>query len=356
MEKKVTLKQIAELAEVSIGTVDRALNNRGRINTETKDKILKIADELHYKPNLLASSLSKKKRIHIGIVMASQPEEFCKYLIKGVEKAKNEVLDYGVTSEFIMTESLSGKVQLEALKKINLDDFDGFLLNAGSDELKNWINDTVAIGKTVMTFNSDIKTSNRICYVGEDPFRAGLLMGNLINEIAPDVGTIGLLLGFQDNYSHYQRCRGIKQAVTQVYPDTRFIELQYYDSSDIAEEKTRELLKIDPQIQVLFAASGTGVWGIGQAIESIEKEKRPKVFGYDVSKHVEILMKKDLCQAVIFQDPYWQGYYGMKILIDHFILKKKIKRKQYIIRSKLVLKNNICDYLRDKYENDVFLL
>ena len=53
MEKKVTLKQIAELAEVSIGTVDRALNNRGRINTETKDKILKIADELHYKPNLL---------------------------------------------------------------------------------------------------------------------------------------------------------------------------------------------------------------------------------------------------------------------------------------------------------------
>ena len=46
--KKVTLKQIAELADTSIGTVDRALNGRGRINEVTKQKILQIADELGY--------------------------------------------------------------------------------------------------------------------------------------------------------------------------------------------------------------------------------------------------------------------------------------------------------------------
>ena len=46
MKSRVTLKQIAELAGVSIGTVDRALNDRGRISTDTKEKILKIAKQL----------------------------------------------------------------------------------------------------------------------------------------------------------------------------------------------------------------------------------------------------------------------------------------------------------------------
>ena len=47
----VTLKQIAELAGVSRGTVDRALYNRGRVKPEVADRIRKIADDLGYQPN-----------------------------------------------------------------------------------------------------------------------------------------------------------------------------------------------------------------------------------------------------------------------------------------------------------------
>ena len=44
----VTLQQIAEAAGVSRGTVDRALNNRGRIRPEVEEKIKKIAQEMGY--------------------------------------------------------------------------------------------------------------------------------------------------------------------------------------------------------------------------------------------------------------------------------------------------------------------
>lgn len=57
---KVTLKMIADQAGVSIGTVDRALNNRGRILPETKAQIIEIANSLGYQPNRLASALRKK--------------------------------------------------------------------------------------------------------------------------------------------------------------------------------------------------------------------------------------------------------------------------------------------------------
>ena len=43
--KRITVKDLARISGVSIGTVDRALNGRGRINAETKEKILAAADE-----------------------------------------------------------------------------------------------------------------------------------------------------------------------------------------------------------------------------------------------------------------------------------------------------------------------
>lgn len=49
---RVTLNQIAEAAGVSRGTVDRALNHRGRINPEVAERILQIAKEMGYRRNL----------------------------------------------------------------------------------------------------------------------------------------------------------------------------------------------------------------------------------------------------------------------------------------------------------------
>lgn len=62
----VTIKQIAEIAGVSRGTVDRAINNRGRINSEVAKRILKIADELGYTPKHKKSQI-KKLKMNISI-------------------------------------------------------------------------------------------------------------------------------------------------------------------------------------------------------------------------------------------------------------------------------------------------
>ena len=55
-----TIKEIAALAGVSRGTVDRVLNDRGAVNPETAEKIRKIAKELDYKPCLLYTSPSPR--------------------------------------------------------------------------------------------------------------------------------------------------------------------------------------------------------------------------------------------------------------------------------------------------------
>ena len=57
----VTTNDIARICQVSRTTVIRALNNQGRISKETKDRIVKTAEELGYRPDLLARGLVKGK-------------------------------------------------------------------------------------------------------------------------------------------------------------------------------------------------------------------------------------------------------------------------------------------------------
>jgi LacI family transcriptional regulator len=65
----ITTKEIAKICEVSRTTVDRALKGRGRINPVTKAKILNVAREKGYRPDLLARSLITGKTMHIGVVV-----------------------------------------------------------------------------------------------------------------------------------------------------------------------------------------------------------------------------------------------------------------------------------------------
>jgi LacI family transcriptional regulator len=57
----VRIKDIAEKAKVSAGTVDRVLHNRGRVADEVKERVLRIARELNYEPNFHARALVSKR-------------------------------------------------------------------------------------------------------------------------------------------------------------------------------------------------------------------------------------------------------------------------------------------------------
>ena len=53
-----TIKDIADIAKVSRGTVDRVLNNRGRVKPEVEVRVRQVAESLGYKPNGAAKTFS----------------------------------------------------------------------------------------------------------------------------------------------------------------------------------------------------------------------------------------------------------------------------------------------------------
>ena len=62
-QRRATIKDIASLANVSIGTVDRVLHNRGEVNPDTRNRVMSFIEELGYTPNLIAKSLALKKAL-----------------------------------------------------------------------------------------------------------------------------------------------------------------------------------------------------------------------------------------------------------------------------------------------------
>ena len=69
---KVTIKEIAAICGLSIGTVDRAMHGRAGINPETRERVMTVARQLGYRPHLLARSLVTGSTMTIGVIVPNE--------------------------------------------------------------------------------------------------------------------------------------------------------------------------------------------------------------------------------------------------------------------------------------------
>lgn len=81
----ITTKDIAKACGVSRGTVDRALNDRPGINEKTKQKVLKTARKMGYRPHYIARSLVKGKTMSLGVVVFDLHNRFFAQLVDAIE-------------------------------------------------------------------------------------------------------------------------------------------------------------------------------------------------------------------------------------------------------------------------------
>ncbi|MBP6961906.1 MAG: LacI family DNA-binding transcriptional regulator, partial [Thermotogae bacterium] len=91
----ITMADVARKSGFSINTVSRALNNKPDISEETKDKILKIAQEIGFVKNRSASLLRSVETRIIGVIMADSSNPFYSEVLKGIEWASRKY-DYQI--------------------------------------------------------------------------------------------------------------------------------------------------------------------------------------------------------------------------------------------------------------------
>ncbi|WP_282935302.1 LacI family DNA-binding transcriptional regulator [Paenibacillus sp. RC67] len=82
-----SVKEVAELANVSVATVSRVLNNHPSVKKEYRQRVMKAIEELNYKPNILAKNLRKQSSSTIAMVMTTIANPFYAGIVRGAQEA-----------------------------------------------------------------------------------------------------------------------------------------------------------------------------------------------------------------------------------------------------------------------------
>lgn len=194
-----TIKEIAELAGVSRGTVDRVLNKRGGVNPTTEEKVLEIAKALNYKPNLAGTILAaQKKRLMLGVVLLGVGTPFYDDVLSGVRQKAAELESYNCTVVVKHTE-YDAIAQLQAIQELVAEGVNGIAITPYNDNrIRKEIHRLFSLGIPVVTLNTDIENTERLAYVGCNFYHSGETAAGLMHLI--------IRPGFCRHHFRIQRC------------------------------------------------------------------------------------------------------------------------------------------------------
>lgn len=133
--KKITIKDIAKLAGVSVSTVSRAINNDSEVSEKTKKKIEKIVSETNYHPSMLARGMVSKKTNMLAILVSDITNPYFNQLVAELD---SQLIDKGYTLSLFDTQTANGiqdkknrLTEVNIFKQIQENNFDAVLILGG---------------------------------------------------------------------------------------------------------------------------------------------------------------------------------------------------------------------------------
>ncbi|MDR2903371.1 MAG: LacI family DNA-binding transcriptional regulator [Clostridiales bacterium] len=339
----ITIKQIAEIAGVSRGTVDRAINNRGGVNKEVADKIMSIAEEMRYVPNVAGRALSlQNKYKKIVVIIHSVENEFFELIHHGLRKAKHEISNLGfrvVIKEFT---GFDVKNQLKLLDKARDDGADYIaVMPINAPEIADKLTEFIESGIEILTINNDIDVPNRLAYVGCDYRKSGQTAAGLFGLITGGRANVGIITGSRSIDGHNNRIRGFSEITRREFPGVHIVDtVENQDNDALSYDVVKALLAEHKEIDsLLFSAAGTK--GGIKAVCDLSLSGKIKIITFDMTPAVKAYIERDIVSATICQQPLEQGYNAIKVFYDYAIRNKKPNDPMLHTQIEIYLKYNI---------------
>jgi LacI family transcriptional regulator len=337
-----TIKEIAELAGVSVGTVDRALNNRGRISPEAKKRIESIAEKLKYRKNKVAKSLANRKlNLKIAVVLHIHSNEFFDEVLRGIERARGEIVDFGISMEVYHCKVFDPQDQLRLIDKAITDGANAVVIVPINhpDIIKRLhrLNEEHIPFVLLASVLENVKCFSAVrC----DYARSGWMAGGLLRTMS---GGACNALAFFPSFSmlgHRQRMESFRMYLEKHCPQINLeniIEL-LGDNFDAYRIVRKELLS-HPQVNYIIYNGVHAEAGI-KAVENSGRQIQSIFF--DLSPPAKQALIEGRISAAILQQPEQQGYRAIMVLFDYFTA-NVIPSELTIVESYILFKESIED-------------
>lgn len=341
-----TIKEIARLAEVSRGTVDRVLNNRGSVNAETERRIRELAKAMNYTPNRAGKSLAiRKKQLKLGFILFSSTavNPFFLDVVAGIDDRRKTFSEFGTSVDVRYATIHNPSLQVQLIDELLDSGIDGLALTPINHPLV-WERITQLIGKgfPVVTSNSDLPDCGRLAYVGSNYFKSGETAAGLLNQCTAGQPTnVGIIQGSPWVLCHSERVAGFEKQIRCCYPQVQIIGTEINEDDDLNSYiVTREMLSAHPEINALYLVAG-GVQGACRAVNDLRKEQRPRIISHDVTAATRSLLEDGTIAFSIAQQPFYQGSKPLDILFDYLVMNQKPEKEFYYTNIEIVVRENL---------------
>jgi len=341
----VTYKQIAEIVGVSRGTVDRALNDRGRIDQAVKERIQKVAKDLGFSPSHVGRALARAgKPVKIGIAVHLTKIPFFKEVIKGIRQAKVEIANLG--GELLVEElpAIDAAAQLKAVKSLIEQGIQGLAISPAQDDtLRDQLNEIhAARGLPIITFNTDISGLRRMCYVGLNNIQAGRTAAGLMHMLLRDEGGKTLIIsGHSNNPANSERVKGFVSEAADQFSGIEITGTEFNgDDSDLAYDIVASAIKKTPDLSAVYMVS-SGQAGASRALLDAKMAGRIRTIVYDVLPKTVEYIHKGVIDFIIDQNSFTQGNLPPRILFDHLFNGRPIERESFFTDISIRTKYNV---------------
>jgi LacI family transcriptional regulator len=348
--KKARIKDIAELAGVSIGTVDRVLHKRGEVAEKTREKVVQIIKDLDYSPNVIARALKSKKKFKV-VSLLPEPNEESAFWLKhpeGIMKAMNELDPFPIMLNQVTFDLLDEKdFQKKSDKVLSLSPDGVILAPIFKTQAITFCNRLTKKHIPFVFIDGFIEETEFLSYTGEDIFQSGRVAGQLIDMVTP-VNKDILIINIARNVRNVHHLNKRTQGFLSYFPLSgknrgELISISIIDPvpANISKE-LKKVLARNPNIGSIFV-TGSKSYKIADYLES-EGIKSMNLIGYDLLESNVKYLKSGIIKFLIGQRPDEQTYKGVKKLFD-FLSMDRIPDKMEYLPVDVVTSENVQFFL-----------
>lgn len=335
-DNKARIKDIAKLAGVSIGTVDRVLHNRGEVAEKTRLKVQRIVEETNYSPNLMARVLKSHKQYHL-VSLLPEPIENDSFWQKhpvGMLRAIDELNAFPLKLSQIKFDIQSEEDFQKKADEILGIGADGVILAPIFKTESITFCNKLTIKKIPYVFiDGFIEETDFLAYIGENIFQSGRVAGQLLDTVTQadkDILVVNIARNIKNVHHLSNRTQGFLTYLENSGSNKGkklTVNIPEPSSETISSEMYKALKK-NPGIGSVFV-TGSKSHLIAAYLEE-KKLRTINLVGYDLLESNVKFMKAGIIRFLLGQRPEEQSYKAVKKLFEFLSLNKIPEKIEYL--------------------------
>ena len=261
IKKKTTIKDIANVLNISPAAVSKALHDDSRISDKTKKAVKQVAKNLNYQPNHLASALRKGKSKLVGVIVPRTNSNFFSSVIQNIE----EVLNKEGYNIIITQSNESYKKECNNIDTLLFTQVDGIIASMANETVNlEYFEKVKSKGIPLILFDRGENDLN-VDYIGINDYNSShIIIEHLVNQGCKRIAHIG---GYKHTRIFNNRIRGYNDALKKHnLPLDAELLIESNLSIKDGREKMTQLLHLKNKPDAVYVASDYAALGALQVL------------------------------------------------------------------------------------------